>query len=310
MSWKSLLLGEMVDEGLINIQTGPFGTQLKASDYTEAGTPVINVRNIGYGSLKPDKLEHVPDAVCDRLEKHLLSKDDIVFGRKGAVDRHLLVQEPQSGWMQGSDCIRLRFLSNNIVPKFLSYSLLMEQHKSWILTQCSNKATMASLNQDVICRIPLKVPDLVVQKAIVEILSTYDDLIENNRRRIQLLEESARLLYKEWFVHLRFPGHEHMEIVDGVPEGWNKRPLGETLTLQRGFDLPLAKRKPGRYPIFASTGINGYHEQAKVKAPGVVTGRSGSLSRRAQLFVKRRRLFKKRQTIDAQGFGCTKLSSI
>lgn len=68
-----------------------------------------------------------------------------------------------------------------------------------------------------------------------------------------------------------------LAIVDGVPEGWKRLSLGEVLTLQRGFDLPTSARKPGSYPIFASTGTNGYHEQAKVKAPGVVTGRSGSL---------------------------------
>jgi len=67
------------------------------------------------------------------------------------------------------------------------------------------------------------------------ILSAYDDLIENNRRRIQLLEQAARLLYREWFVHLRFPGHEHTRIIDGVPEGWEKKRLGDVLSdLQSG----------------------------------------------------------------------------
>ena len=115
------------------------------------------------------------------------------------------------------------------------------------------------------------------QQRIVEILASYDDLIENNRRRIQLLEESARLLYQEWFVHLRFPGHEQVQITAGVPEGWSKEPLEKLLILQRGFDLPVSKRIEGSVPIYASTGINGFHNVAKVKGPGVVTGRSGSL---------------------------------
>ncbi|MBJ4545221.1 restriction endonuclease subunit S, partial [Salmonella enterica subsp. enterica serovar Typhimurium] len=108
-------------------------------------------------------------------------------------------------------------------------------------------------------------------------LRSYDDLIENNRRRIQLLEESARLLYQEWFVHLRFPGHKQVKITGGVPEGWSKEPLENLLVLQRGFDLPVSKRIEGSVPIYASTGINGFHNVAKVKGPGVVTGRSGSL---------------------------------
>ena len=61
------------------------------------------------------------------------------------------------------------------------------------------------------------------ERKIADILSAYDDLIENNRRRIALLEEAARLLYREWFVHFRFPGHEHVKIIDGVPEGWERR---------------------------------------------------------------------------------------
>src|SRR5690606_9753072 len=115
------------------------------------------------------------------------------------------------------------------------------------------------------------------QIKIADILVQYDDLIENNRRRIQLLEESARLLYQEWFVHLRFPGHEQVKIIDGVPEGWAKEPLENLLVLQRGFDLPISNRIEGNVPIYASTGINGFHNVAKVKGPGVVTGRSGSL---------------------------------
>jgi type I restriction enzyme S subunit len=77
--------------------------------------------------------------------------------------------------------------------------------------------------------------DKTAQQRIGYILSAYDDLIENNRRRIQLLERAARLLYKEWFVHLRFPGHEHVIITDGVPEGWEKKPLFDIASPTYGF---------------------------------------------------------------------------
>nr|AAU82148.1 conserved hypothetical protein [uncultured archaeon GZfos11A10] len=227
MSWRKVQLAEFLDDGGIDIRTGPFGTQLKAADYTPKGTPVINVRNVGYGDLRPEKLEFVPDQVVSRLPKHILETRDIVFGRKGAVDRHLFVSESETGWMQGSDCIRLRVLTDAIHPAFLSFALRLPSHKQWMLTQCSNKATMASLNQDVIGRIPINLPDPATQDEIATILSAYDDLIENNRRRIQLLEQAARLLYREWFVHLRFPGHEHVAITDGVPEGWEKKKIAE-----------------------------------------------------------------------------------
>ena len=91
-----------------------------------------------------------------------------------------------------------------------------------------------TLNRNHIHGLDILIPPLRTQKAIVEILSTYDELIENNRRRIQLLEQAARLLYKEWFVHLRFSGHEHTRIIDGVPEGWEKKPAFEVMDVLSG----------------------------------------------------------------------------
>jgi len=252
MSWNTVTVSQLVDEYDGDIQTGPFGTQLKASDYSESGTPVINVRNIGYGGLRPEKIEYVPEAICEKLHRHIIKNRDIVFGRKGAVDRHLLVSNKQDGWMQGSDCIRIRFNCKKIDSEFISYSFLLESHKQWMLTQCSNKATMASLNQDVILRISLNIPELEEQKRVSSVLRTYDDLIENNRRRIQLLEESARLLYKEWFVQLRFPGHEHVKIIDGVPEGWEKTTAYEVMEVLSGGTpkTKVAEYWDGEIPFF------------------------------------------------------------
>jgi type I restriction enzyme S subunit len=157
--WRRVTIGDYMAQGEIQLQTGPFGTQLKASDYSDSGTPLINVRNIGYGDLRADKVEYVPEAIAERLRAHILEFGDIVFGRKGAVDRHLLIGVPQTHWLQGSDCIRLRILSEAISPVFLSFAFREEEHKHWMLTQCSNKATMASLNQEVIARIPILVPN-------------------------------------------------------------------------------------------------------------------------------------------------------
>ena len=109
MNWRAISIGDLVDAKAADIQTGPFGTQLKASDYVEEGTPVINVRNIGFGGLRPEKLEFVSEETTERLASHLLKPRDIVLGRKGAVDRHLYVSDEQEHWIQGSDCIRLRF---------------------------------------------------------------------------------------------------------------------------------------------------------------------------------------------------------
>lgn len=238
MTRRDCTIADFVDDGRADIQTGPFGTQLKASDYVPDGVPVINVRNIGYGRLRENQLEYVTDTTAERLSVHVLSENDIVFGRKGAVDRHLLVQNGQAGWMQGSDCIRLRFLTDNVNPRFASYAFLSPSHQRWMLTQSSNKATMASLNQDIIKRIPLRLPSRTVQVEVVRILSAYDDLIQNNDRRMALLEQAARLLYEEWFVRLEFPGREHTQIVDGVPAGWRRVLFPEVVYVSPATPLP------------------------------------------------------------------------
>ena len=267
MSYAEITVSQLEDNGSASIQTGPFGTQLKASDYTDKGVPVINVRNIGYGDLRREKLEFVPDWIADRLSVHVLAESDIVFGRKGAVDRHLFVSDVQSGWVQGSDCIRLRLSKDRINPRFVSYAFLRSYHKEWMLRQCGNKATMASLNQDVLRRIVLPFPQLEQQRNIVSILSAYDGLIENNRRRIALLEEAARLLYREWFVHFRFPGHEHVDVADGIPEGWERIALSELADFVNGYafkptdlfdtGLPIVKIPELRQGVTEKTPRNG-----------------------------------------------------
>jgi type I restriction enzyme, S subunit len=112
---------QLITSGEAELKTGPFGTQLKASEYTENGTPVINVRNIGFGSIKQDKLEFISPETRDRLSSHLLHRGDIVLGRKGAVDRHVFIRPEQDNWFQGSDCLRLRFSSPRVAPLFASY---------------------------------------------------------------------------------------------------------------------------------------------------------------------------------------------
>lgn len=143
--------------------------------------------------------------------------------------------------------------------------------------QFAQGAAQDNLSQEKLLSLVFAVPAVGEQTRIANVLSGYDDQIESNRRRMALLEESARLLYREWFVRLRFPGYEHTPVVDGVPQGWGLAPLGDALVLQRGFDLPTQSRQDGTVPIYGSTGILGYHDKSKATAPGVVTGRSGTL---------------------------------
>jgi len=121
--------------------------------------------------------------------------------------------------------------------------------------------------------VPSNVPE---QKKIASILSAYDDLIENNRRRIQLLEQAARLLYREWFVHLRFvhlrfPGHEHATITDGVPEGWAKKTLGDIIEIKKGKNITKETASEGKIPVVAGGLTPAYFHNTPNATGSVIT---------------------------------------
>jgi len=130
------------------------------------------------------------------------------------------------------------------------------------------------------------------QRKIPGILSAYDDLIENNLRRIKVLEEMAQSLYREWFVHFRFPrnpseasakagGHESVKLVDSalgqIPEGWEVKKLEEVLDLKYGKALKKEDRRDGQFPVFGSSGIVGHHDSRLVEGPGIIVGRKGNV---------------------------------
>ncbi len=143
--------------------------------------------------------------------------------------------------------------------------------------QQATGATTKFLTIKILNNVDVALPKFEIQQKIAAILSAYDDLIENNKRRIALLEKMAEEIYREWFVRLRFPRHEKVKVVKGVPEGWEEKRFGAFCLLQRGHDLPDSKVEPGPYPVAASTSIKTYHNQFKAKPPVITTGRSGSL---------------------------------
>ena len=149
----------------------------------------------------------------------------VVTGRSGTLG--LVQYSEQSFWPHNTALWVKDFKGNS--PRFVYYKL-----QTLNLERFNGGVSVPTLNRNVLDTIPVKIPKRTAQDHIASILSAYDDLIENNQRRIQLLEQSAQLLYKEWFVHLRFPGHEHVTITDGVPEGWEKKPLGEIADITMG----------------------------------------------------------------------------
>jgi type I restriction enzyme, S subunit len=205
--WRNTTLGEVCDEVNGTIQTGPFGSQLHQSDYSEVGIPVVMPKDIVEGRIQPETVARVSPAHVARLSKHKLRFGDIVYGRRGDIGRQALIREEHDGWLCGTGCLKLT-LGNSIVdPLFLHYYLKQEDVVGWIANQAVG-ATMPNLNTAILRSVPVKFPSLALQQRIAGILSTYDELIENSQRRIKILEAMARALYREWFVRFRFPGHE------------------------------------------------------------------------------------------------------
>lgn len=222
-------LGDLVESGEGFIQTGPFGSQLHAHDYVENGIPVVMPQQLGDNEISEYGMAQINEQDRGRLIRHVMRAGDIVFSRRGDVTRRAYITGKEDGWLCGTGCLLLRLNHPQCDNRYLVRFLGLHETRSY-LTQHAIGATMPNLNQRILSSVPVVLPSREHQQRIVDIISTYDDLIENNRRRIQLLEQAARLLYKEWFVHLRFPGHERVKIKDGVPEGWERKPLSTLCT--------------------------------------------------------------------------------
>ena len=225
-------ISDYVSSGEIEIRTGPFGTQLRASDYVASGIPVINVRNIGYGTINEEKLEYIDEQTAMRLSMHLLRTNDIVFGRKGAVDRHAFIVEKYNGWLQGSDCIRLRVNTKKLLPQYLSYYFLTKRHKGFMESMCSHGSTMASLNQKILEKIEFPYVSVENQMKIVEVLSAIDRKVMVNRNINANLQQQAQAIFKSWFVDFEpFQDGEFVESELGpIPKGWSVGRLADICT--------------------------------------------------------------------------------
>jgi type I restriction enzyme S subunit len=121
------------------------------------------------------------------------------------------------------------------------------------------------------------IPPLVVQNKIAAILSSYDDLIENNKCRIAILEKMAEEIYREWFVRFRFPGYQDAEFEKGIPKGWGVKKLNDICELLYGKALTQEEREDGPFPVYGSSGVVGYHKKALTNSGGIIVGRKGNV---------------------------------
>lgn len=254
----------------------------KTPTKTSSGVRLITAKVIKGGRILPTPAEYIAiDQYDSWMRRGLPKKLDVLLTTEAPLGEIGILRTSEKVAL-AQRVILLRGKPGILDQRFMFYAM-QDAFVQDQLHSRSTGTTVLGIKQSELRKVELPVPDLLTQGRIASTLSAYDDLIENNTRRIEILEEMARRLYEEWFVQFRFPGHEGVEFTDSslglIPVGWTVGCLQDVITLQRGFDLPVQHRLAGSVPIISATGIGGSHVEAKVKGPGVVTGRSGSIGK-------------------------------
>lgn len=258
--WKYKTLGAACKEGGGEIQTGPFGSQLHASDYVPAGIPSIMPQNIGENRIIEEGISRITEEDAQRLSRYLVRRGDIVYSRRGDVERRALVREREEGWLCGTGCLRVRMGEKGADSVYTSYYLGHPEVREWVVRH-AHGATMPNLNTSILAACPFLEPPPDVQQAIGDILGTLDDKIELNRRMSETLEAIARALFKSWFVDFEpvrakaegssprlptilgdlFPARLIDSELGKIPEGWEVKAIGDLAEVMGGSTPSTAR---------------------------------------------------------------------
>lgn len=295
--WPVLSLGDACEQGGGDIQTGPFGSQLHASDYVEEGIPSIMPKNIADNRVITDDIAHITEDDALRLSRYLVKPGDIVYSRRGDIEKRALIREAEAGWLCGTGCLRVRPGDGDLDSVYLSYYLAHPAVRNWIV-QHAIGATMPNLNTSILSNLPVVVPSPSDQRRIAHILGTLDDKIELNRRMNRMLDAIARAIFNSWFVNFDpvrakgegrepvgmdpetaalFPGSFEDSTLGKIPKGWEVAQLDELANIRGGKQLPTEECKPiGMYPVFGANGIMGYSERMTNEGFVIAFGRVGA----------------------------------
>ena len=189
------------------------GFAFKSKDFSDAGIPVIKIKNITPPSVSLIDLSYVSEEIADKNEKFILRYNDVLIALTGSHINQMASVVGRVAKVKYDD--------------FVYYYLSQDKVKIELASKAGGAANQANISPTDIKNLMIPFPEITVQRKISAILRTYDDLIENNQKQIKLLEEAAQRLYKEWFVDLRFPGYETTPLVDGIPEGWKERTIAD-----------------------------------------------------------------------------------
>lgn len=271
MSWRKAKIGEIAEvKGGKRLPPG-FDVQDEPTQH-----PYLRVVDFTEDGVNTSTVKFISKEAHERIKRYTISDRDVYVSIAGTIGRVGMVPGGLSGANLTENAAKITNLSESVLPEFL-LSFLRSTVGQQTMKSAAGGTSQPKLALFKIADIEVPLPDLPTQQRIAGILSAYDDLIENNRRRIGLLEQAARLLYREWFVHLRFPGHETAKTVDGLPEGWEKTTLGKHCPLIYGKALKAETRVDGPFDVYGSSGIVGTHNKALTTGPAIIVGRKGNV---------------------------------
>ena len=222
--WKECKLKDIAE-----IQTGPFGSQLHKSDYVSVGVPCIMPTIIGsHLDLSTDGIARIKEEDAIRLSKHIVHTGDIVYARRGDIEKCAYIKDSQNGWFCGTGCLKVYNFKDNVLPLYIAYQLSTDRCKK-LISKNAVGTTMPNLNTTILGDISLFVPQLQTQQNIASILSSLDDKIAVNRRICENLEAQAQALFKHWFIDFApFKDGKFVESELGmIPEGWKVGKLSD-----------------------------------------------------------------------------------
>ena len=226
--WKKVKLGELCE--FIN------GGAWSDKEYVSEGIPVLKVTNCKTTGFVLSELNYLPSSSRQKYSQNELQLNDVIIATVGshpnlvnsAAGRSVIVNSLVVGFFLNQNAVCIRTKNNNILNQlYLGYYSKYYLFQNYIQMRGKGAANQMRIAISAIKDYPMPLLPIENQERIATILSRYDTLIENYQKQIKLLEESAQRLYKEWFIDLRFPGHENTKIVDGVPEGWEKKKLSD-----------------------------------------------------------------------------------
>ena len=228
MKWEKVKLGELyeVHNGLS-----------KAGKFFGEGYPFLTFSTVFNNYFIPKQITDLVQSTEKEQESYSIRRGDVFVTRTSETSDELgmscvaLKDYPMATYNGFTK--RMRPITNRVLPEYIGYYMRLPNFRGEFRA-FSTMTTRASLRNEDLLGLEVKLPSIEIQKQIADILSAYDDLIENNQKQIKLLEEATQRLYKEWFVDLRFPGHENTKIVDGVPEGWQYEKLGDLVKTTSG----------------------------------------------------------------------------